>query len=234
MTDEALDVIDTEIDRDRALAFEAPYLIEKLLKERIADSHEDAVRLFREAKRYIYLVRTDETTAWDMWSLRIDEAWHQFVLFTNEYIEYSFQFYSGYVPHSPSNAPAPPPAVAAAFEAREVGTFAAFAARYEELFGEMLPDEWYDERSVHVNRRVVNYLAGDLHVQRSDDEEGLVDLRCADGDVLLSVSDVAVDALRYVASTGAFYVRELPGLEDEEKVAIVATLVEYGLLRVAP
>jgi hypothetical protein len=72
-----------------SLAYEAPFLIEKLLKERIVDTKEEAEALFTEVKRFILLVRSDETTLWDMHSLRIDEAWHQFVLFTAEYIEFS-------------------------------------------------------------------------------------------------------------------------------------------------
>jgi hypothetical protein len=46
------------------------------------------------------------------------------------------------------------------------------------------------------------------------------------------VSDLAVDALRFIADTGAFYVRELPGeLTSAEKVGLVAALVEMKLLR---
>ena len=49
------------------------------------------------------------------------------------------------------------------------------------------------------------------------------------------VNDIARDALEFISCTGAFYVRELPGvLTDEEKVGLVATLVEHRVLRVAP
>jgi hypothetical protein len=49
----------------------------------------------------------------------------------------------------------------------------------------------------------------------------------------LSINDVARGALAFLTQTGVFYVRELPGdLTDEEKVALIATLVEYKLLRV--
>ena len=45
----------------------------------------------------------------------------------------------------------------------------------------------------------------------------------------------AADALGFIADTGAFYVRELPGeLTDEEKVALIATPIEYKVLRSAP
>jgi hypothetical protein len=61
----------------------------------------------------------------------------------------------------------------------------------------------------------------------------MIDLLTPAGDVLVSVNEFARDALSFVARTGAFYVRELPGdLTDDEKVALVATLVEYRILRV--
>lgn len=64
-------------------------------------------------------------------------------------------------------------------------------------------------------------------------EFGMADLINANGKVVLSVNDLAQDALAFVAQTGVFYVRELPGdLTDEEKVALITTLVEYKLLRV--
>jgi hypothetical protein len=54
-----------------------------------------------------------------------------------------------------------------------------------------------------------------------------------DGRPLLSVSENAREALRFLVSAGAFYVRELPGdLTDEEKVALVAALVKLKVLRV--
>ena len=62
----------------------------------------------------------------------------------------------------------------------------------------------------------------------------MVDLLSPRGDVLLTINELARDALAFVAHTGAFYVRELPGdLDDDEKIALIATLVENRLLRLA-
>ena len=216
-----------KIDLDlEVLTYEAPFLIEKLLKDHIVDTAEEGQALFAEVKKYIVLVRSDETTMWDMYSLRVDEAWHQFILFTREYIEYCQRFFGGYIPHSPSNAPKP-----ATSEAERVpSTFEAFQARYQELFGLPLPDAWYDERSVAVHRRVLNHHVGLLTVR---DADGMVDLLNERGEALLTVNELARSALTFIAQTGAFYVRELPGdLTDEEKVALIATLVEYGVCRV--
>ena len=61
----------------------------------------------------------------------------------------------------------------------------------------------------------------------------MVDLLNEGGETLLTVNDLARGALAFINQTGAFYVRELPGdLTDEEKVALIATLVEYGVCRV--
>jgi hypothetical protein len=61
----------------------------------------------------------------------------------------------------------------------------------------------------------------------------MVDLMDGEGRALLSVSAVAENALRFIANTGAFYVREVPGdLTEEEKVALVSALVELKVLRV--
>ena len=207
-----------------ALAYEAPFLIEKLLKEQIVETPEEAQVLFTEVKRYIILAFLDETMHWEMYSLRIDEVWHQFVLFTREYIDFSTRFFGRYIHHTPGNAPES----AAISDAK--GSLEGFKQRYEEQFGVPLPNIWYDEKSVTTRRRVINHNAGKLTLR---DGDGMIDLVDATGDVLLSVNELAREALAFISQTGAFYVRELPGdLTDEEKVALIATLVKYKLLRV--
>lgn len=208
-----------------ALAHQAPFLIEKLLKERIARTADEAEALFSEVKKYIVLVRSDETRIWEMHSLRVDEAWHQFILFTAQYMDFCQRFFGRYIHHSPSNAPE-----AKSEKAVPVASFAMFRERYEALFGAPLPDLWYDERSVTPDRRVVNERAGLLTLRRAGD---MIDLVTPAGDVLMTVNDIAREALAFVARTGAFYVREVPGeLADDEKIALISTLVEYRVLRV--
>jgi hypothetical protein len=122
------------------LAFEAPFLIEKLLKEHIAENPEEAEALFSEVKKFIVLSRSDETKIWEMYSLRIDEAWHQFILFTTQYMEFCQRFFGRYVHHSPSNSPK-----SEVENSVPVASFDMFRCRYEELFKSPLPDLWYDE-----------------------------------------------------------------------------------------
>lgn len=216
-----------ESEPREALAYEAPFLTEKLMKENIVESVEEATLLFREAKRYFVLVHEDYPKLWEMYSLRIDEVWHQFVLFTNEYMKFCRRYFGRYLPHAPSNAPIPEEVAA-----MRVGTFEDFRARYEELFGEALPDVWYDERSITVNRRVVNDFVNAWTFRGDGDT---IDMLTPEGNVLISVNEFAGEALAFAVGTGAYYVRELPGgLDDDEKTALVSTLVACNLLRVAP
>ncbi len=209
-----------------AVAHEAPYVIEKLVKARIARDEDEAHALFTEAKRYMVLVQIDDTKIWQMHSLRVDEAWHQFILFTAQYTQFCLRFFGRYVHHSPSNAPE-----ALTPNKRPLATFAEFRARYEELFGLTLPEIWYDERGVTLERRVLNERAGLLTVR--DDGEA-VELIAPDGELLMRVNELAREALEFVAATGAFHVRELPDdLADAEKIALIAALVGYRILRVA-
>jgi hypothetical protein len=167
----------------------------------------------------------DRTKIWDLYSLRVDEVWHQFILFTKQYMDFCQQFFGRYIPHSPSNAPE-----SQTIDSAEAPSFEDFQRRYGELFGESLPDVWFDEKSVMPHRRILNDHVGRLTLR---DEGEMVGLLTQSGKLLLSVNELARDALAFIARMGAFYVRELPGgLDDEEKVALVATLVKSYVLRV--
>jgi hypothetical protein len=215
-----------EVDALDALEHEAPYLIEKLIKDRVVDSADEGNALYLEVKRYLVLNQIDRTKIWKMHSHRVDEAWHEFVLFTAEYVAFCKQFFGHYVHHSPSNAPDQGGAGARAPEA----TFAEFADRYRDVFATDLPSVWVDSSSVTLHRRVLNDRAGHLRLQSSP---GMVDLADHNGAVLFSVSDLAREALDFIARTGAFYVRELPGgLTSDEKVGLISTMVDARLLRV--
>lgn len=208
-----------------ALGYEAPFLIEKLLREGIVDTPEEGEALFHEVKRYLVLAHVDRSFTFDMHSLRVDGVWHQFILYTVEYSDFCRRFFGRYLHHSPSNAP----------EARSaprapVASFEKFRERYEKLFGAALPGVWYDERSVTPNRRIFNRSAGKLGLRQQDH---MIDLVGPAGDVVFSVNDFGRDALSFIAATGVFYVRELPGeLDNEEKVALIEALVEARLLKV--
>ena len=214
--------------RSASLDFDAPYLIDKLVKDRICASEDEARRLFREVKRYLYLNRTDRSRIWDMYSHRVDEVWHQFVLFTRQYTEFCEAHFGIYLPHSPTNAPKLP---GNGMALTATASFAEFATRYETLFGEALPDCWFDDRGVGLNQRVIDVRIGTLLMRQTG---GQIELLGSDGEVEFAVNAIAAPAISFIAESGALYVRELPGaLTDDEKVALAATLVQHRFLRVA-
>jgi hypothetical protein len=64
--------------------------------------------------------------------------------------------------------------------------------------------------------------------------DSTAELMDASGDVILSANVIAYDALLFIAQTGAFYVRELPGaLTDDEKIGLITALMSWGVLRIA-
>ncbi|WP_331744141.1 hypothetical protein OG762_49260 (plasmid) [Streptomyces sp. NBC_01136] len=209
-----------------AVGFEAPYVIEKLVKDHFVDTVDEAEWLFTEAKRFIVLSQSDPDVICEMYSVRVDEAWHQFILYTAEYMDFCQRFFGRYVPHSPNNAPQRPSTGHC-----EQMTFDEFKARYETMFGETLPAVWYDTRNVTASRRVFRDATTKVSISRHD---GQCDLRDDAGDLVLSVNDLAHPALEFITQTGVFYVRELPGeLTDEEKAALVEALLAARVLRPA-
>ncbi|WP_438019846.1 hypothetical protein WMF18_12600 [Sorangium sp. So ce315] len=201
-------------------AYRAPFVIDKLLMNKTVATEREAEALFRELARYLWLVESDRTRAYPMFSLRVDEVWHQFALFTIEYADFCARFFGRFLHHAPGNAPA-------AHAVREA-TWDEFAAAYSALYGEPPPALWDDATSVCGPRRVIRDR--EVSVRRKDGKAELVD-----GDtVLVRVDAWGEPALRFIAGHGIFYVRELPGLDLDDRIALCRALVASRTLRVAP
>ncbi|WP_280301514.1 hypothetical protein [Nocardia neocaledoniensis] len=214
-----------------ALAFDAPYVVERLLKDRVVDSRAEGEQLFTEIKRYLVLTELTRDTTLGMYSARVDEAWHAFILFTTEYIDFGMRFFGRYLTHAPNATPArcadPEP-----LDAQAESTFEDFRRQYEACFEEALPEVWYDMGTIVATRRMFNDSVGTIRLVRDADR---VRLLTESGELVLSAQLLVGDALEFVTRTGAFYVRELPGgLTDEEKVTLARMLTSAGVLRVAP
>ncbi|VAZ78539.1 hypothetical protein LAUMK4_04015 [Mycobacterium persicum] len=217
-----------------ALEFEAPYVLDRLLSEGVVDTRCQAQELFSEAKKYLVLCELSPDTAIGMYSGLVDAAWHAFILFTAEYIEYGQRFFGHYLAHSPAVVESRPSVGAGHSRGRlrRKATFLDFRCRYETLFQRPLPDVWYDERCICPSRRMIREgRVGPLSLTRHD---GCVELRRPNGASLVSVNELAYPALQFILATGAFYVRELPGeLTDEEKVGLTQALARCGAVRIA-
>src|SRR4029453_16710680 len=90
---------------EAVLSYEAPFLIEKLLKERIVGTQEEGEALFAEVKKYLVMCQAEPDVIWNVYSARVDKVWHEFVLFTREYAVFCQGLFGRYLHHSPSNAP---------------------------------------------------------------------------------------------------------------------------------
>lgn len=210
-----------------ALEFKAPYVAEKLHKERFVESLADGEALLEEVKKYLVLCESDRSTSWSMYSLRVDQAWHQFILFTVQYTDFCQRFFGKYLHHNPSNAPKTTKKRSGA-----EATFDMFCARYEALFGTPPPDAWYDHRGLTLQTRLVNEYAGQLSLVYDYDD--MIYLAGPSGNAAFGVDGLASDAIEFVSHVDAFHIRELPGaLTDEERVAFASALVECRIVRVS-
>lgn len=208
-----------------AIAFEAPCVVDRLVKDRIAE-RPLAEQLFIEIKKYLVLCDMAPGRSVGMYSAMVDEAWHAFILFTNVYADYCHRFFGRYIDHAPDEGGA------VTDDDPNILSFNDFRLHYESVFGEELPALWYDHLAVHPARRVINDHAGALAVGEDGEMVHLLDSR---GVRVISVNDIARPALRFVIENPDFYVREMPGdLTDEEKVGLIQPLVASRVLRVAP
>ena len=104
----------------------------EMLVPRIAKEHnyseEDAANLLKEAKRMLYLsIRTKERISP---SLKVEDAWHEMLMFTRDYQEFA-EFIGGFIHHDPT--PGPPDGG---------NLFRATKKNYKDTFGEE-PDPRY-------------------------------------------------------------------------------------------
>ena len=210
------------------LAYEAPYLSAKLLKLKVVRSGDEASALFAEVKKYLVLCELHRTSLIPMFSRRVDEVWHQFVLFTAQYKAFTHAFFGKFVHHDPFEAPRG----AEETELPEL-TFAQFRGAYEKLFGP-LSDAWFDELTVAPSTRILRATwRSPFGVRPAGDKVELVML--AEPTVLVCrVDRRATAALTMLVTYDMVHVRELPELSDADRVALCRALVAIGVLFVAP
>jgi len=210
------------------LGFEAPYLATKLVRLGIASSTAHAEELFLEVKKYLALSALRAEGEVPMFSTRVDQVWHEFVLFTREYALFCKQHVGHFMHHAPLEA-----AGADGAAARPVWTFEEFRRAYETSFGALSPI-WYDELALAPDTRLG--WAGWVSPLGVGQEEGrALLLRHADPpQVLCRTASRARDALEFIARHRFFLVRELPGLpSDRARLELCEPLVKFRILNLA-
>jgi hypothetical protein len=203
-------------------AYEAPFLIEKLVAAGVARSEQQARQLVLELQKYFWLSRHSGAPL-PMSSALVDAAWHQFVLFTREYAEFCRQHLGAFLHHGPTLADGPPAAQRSPEE---------FVQRYEAQFGP-LPPVWRDAECLEPASLLRWPPASD--VLKPALEGGRALLRRGDAaEVLCRASARALPALEFMAHHPRFLVRELPGLRTpEEQLSLVEPLVRHHVLCLA-
>lgn len=208
------------------LAFRAEYLEHKLLALGVVATAAEAAALFQEVKKYLVLSQLSEAPV-PMISARVDEVWHQFVLFTRQYHEFCQEFAGHYLHHEPRESPV---GVLTGGGPRPL-RIVEFAELYARWFGP-LPSFWYDERSLQADSILYWAEWGQpLRTQIAGDRVELV--RGAEpASVLCRASLCAQAALEFLAAHRVLLVREIPGLSASARLVLCRPLVEAGVLKI--
>jgi hypothetical protein len=205
------------------LRFRAPFVIEKLVADRIARSEKIARAQLRELLRYFVLRTRHAPVRIPMWAKRVDEVWHQLALFTREYTAFCERYLGGYVHHNPASDLAPA-------RGERSMSWAEFVAAYREEFGRAPPALWRDDHALSVDDRIrLSHRARRVSLRRDGDRVGLAWRR----EPLLWTDASAAAALAFVARHEVFYLRELPSLVRGEKVALGRLLLRSGAFGLA-
>jgi hypothetical protein len=216
----------------RVMAFEAPYVIEKLVDKGVVRSEAEGKALFDELKKYL-LLSQHLGQPLPMTSALVDAAWHQFALFTRQYERFCQSSLGEFCHHVPT-----PIGVAAdAGERAAPGgdplplTDDQFRELYEASFG-AIPDVWFDSLCVRADTRLLRRRGSDVFSAQTEEEHAL--LFRGGTELVCRSSARAFEALEFMARHSCFLVRELPRLRaPDEQLALCRPLVRYGILRLA-
>lgn len=213
------------------MAFEVPGFHEKLAKLRLSRSPEETTRLLGEVKKYLVIANIETEREVPMFSSRVDEIWHQLVLFTAQYEVLCERFFSTFQHHDPRET--------SETRATEEGggraklDFGAFCTVYERIFGPV-DDAWFEDRGVTESTRVERASWGRPLSMRRTGRAVEVVLEREEPVVLCRVPLHMGDALEAAMDGTTRYVRELPNLDGEERLALCRPLLAIGVLRVVP
>lgn len=87
---------------DRVLGYEHPEFLRRL-QHKLDLTPEQAEEMFSDLKKFLYLCGTAKVTYGMVPSKPIDNAWHEFIIYTRDYIAFCKQFFGEYIHHIPKN-----------------------------------------------------------------------------------------------------------------------------------
>ena len=86
--------------KDKVMAYEHPELVERLV-HKLEISREEALKAFRDMKRFLFIAGTMDSVPLSPPSDLADEAWHHFMLFSKDYASFCFGFFGRFIHHQP-------------------------------------------------------------------------------------------------------------------------------------
>jgi len=124
------------IDLDQVLAYQHPTLILRL-HDKLGMSEHEAKELFDDLKRFLFLCATHREKLGP--TDRIDEAWHNFILFTKDYRNFCNRLLGKFIEHVPITQ--------AARSSKDGGTMRTTSRLARQAFGEELSSNWQYRKS---------------------------------------------------------------------------------------
>ena len=86
---------------ERIMSFQMPEFVERFAKKHNA-TQEEAQEVFQETLRFLYLCRQGKGARFSFApSPKIDEGWHNFILFTKEYKAFCEKYIGWFIHHQP-------------------------------------------------------------------------------------------------------------------------------------
>ena len=86
--------------RQRVKAYQNPELIERF-KQKLGLGHTDAELLFEDLKKFLYIAGTNRGS-WPP-PVAIDDAWHEFILYTKDYRTFCLMMFDRMIDHTPTS-----------------------------------------------------------------------------------------------------------------------------------
>ena len=110
-------------------SYQAPFLEKKLIELGVFPTTEEYQVAFEEFKKFA-MISSESSEAVGMLSKKVDEIWHQFILFTPDYFSFCEKYIGRYLHHLPTIE---------GEEEIEKKAASAFLKKYNDKFGELHP-----------------------------------------------------------------------------------------------